>query len=83
MKLLPHPRHGNPVQHCGDGHRHGPHLLVPRPDEADLPPELQGLFRKAREKIRFVQRVPHLCVRPERLSAWFAHFRLLHEETPG
>jgi hypothetical protein len=21
--------------------------------------------------------------RPERLSAWFAHFRLLHEETPG
>ncbi len=52
--------------------------------EADLPPELQGLFRKAREKIGFVPNVFRTyAFRPERLSAWFAHFRLLHEETPG
>ena len=56
----------------------------PVPDEADLPPELQGLFRKAREKIGFVPNVFRTyAFRPERLSAWFAHFRLLHEETPG
>ena len=56
----------------------------PVPDEADLPPELQGLFRKARERIGFVPNVFRTyAFRPERLSAWFAHFRMLHEETPG
>ena len=56
----------------------------PVPDEADLPPDLQGLFRKARERIGFVPNVFRTyAFRPERLSAWFAHFRLLHEETPG
>ena len=56
----------------------------PVPDESDLPPELQGLFRKARERIGFVPNVFRTyAFRPERLSAWFAHFRLLHEETPG
>jgi uncharacterized peroxidase-related enzyme len=56
----------------------------PVPDEADLPPELQGLFRAARERIGFVPNVFRTyAFRPERLSAWFAHFRLLHEETPG
>ena len=29
----------------------------PVPDEADLPPELQGLFRAARERIGFVPNV--------------------------
>ena len=54
------------------------------PDEADLPPELQGLFRAARERIGFVPNVFRTyAFRPERLSAWFAHFRMLHEETPG
>jgi alkylhydroperoxidase family enzyme len=56
----------------------------PVPDEADLPPELQGLFRAARERIGFVPNVFRTySFRPERLSAWFAHFRMLHEETPG
>jgi len=56
----------------------------PVPDEADLPPELQGLFRAARERIGFVPNVFRTyAFRPERLSAWFAHFRMLHEETPG
>ena len=56
----------------------------PVPDEADLPPELQGLFRAARERIGFVPNVFRTyAFRPERLSAWFAHFRKLHEETPG
>src|SRR3954464_2051587 len=56
----------------------------PVPDEPDLPPELQGLFRAARERIGFVPNVFRTyAFRPERLSAWFAHFRMLHEETPG
>src|SRR5215213_6963634 len=56
----------------------------PVPDEADLPPDLQGLFRAARERIGFVPNVFRTyAYRPERVSAWFAHFKLLHEATPG
>jgi uncharacterized peroxidase-related enzyme len=56
----------------------------PVPDEAELPADLQGLFRAARERIGFVPNVFRTyAFRPERLSAWFAHFRLLHEPTPG
>jgi len=56
----------------------------PVPDEADLPPDLQGLFRAARERVGFVPNVFRTyAYRPERLSAWFSHFRLLHEATPG
>src|SRR3712207_8205453 len=53
----------------------------PVPDEADLPPELQGLFRAARERIGFVPNVFRAySFRPERLSAWFAHFRAVMED---
>jgi uncharacterized peroxidase-related enzyme len=56
----------------------------PVPDEHELPADLQGLFRAARERIGFVPNVFRTyAYRPERLSAWFAHFRLLHEPTPG
>lgn len=56
----------------------------PVPEESELPEDLQGLFRAARERIGFVPNVFRTyAYRPERLSAWFAHFRLLHEETPG
>ncbi len=56
----------------------------PVPEESELPADLQGLFRAARERIGFVPNVFRTyAYRPERLSAWFAHFRLLHEETPG
>jgi uncharacterized peroxidase-related enzyme len=56
----------------------------PVPDEADLPADLQGLFRAARERIGFVPNVFKVyAYKPERLSAWFAHFRLLHEPSPG
>jgi len=52
----------------------------PVPPEADLPQSLQGLFAKARERLGFVPNVFRVwSFRPERLSAWFAHFRLLHE----
>ncbi len=41
----------------------------PVPDEADLPPELQGLFRAARERIGFVPNVFRTyAFRPERLT---------------
>jgi uncharacterized peroxidase-related enzyme len=56
----------------------------PVPDEADLPKELQGLFRAARERIGFVPNVFRAySFRPERLSAWFAHFRSVMEASPG
>lgn len=54
----------------------------PVPPEDSLPENLQGLFRKARERIGFVPNVFRVfSFRPERLSAWFAHFKQLHEPT--
>lgn len=54
----------------------------PVPDEADLPDGLRGLFGKAREALGFVPNVFRVySFRPERLSAWFTHFRSLHEPT--
>ena len=54
----------------------------PVPDEDDLPSGLQGLFAKARERLGFVPNVFRVySFRPERLSAWFTHFRQLHEPT--
>jgi uncharacterized peroxidase-related enzyme len=51
----------------------------PVPDEADLPDRLRGLFGKARETLGFVPNVFRVwAFRPERLSAWFEHFRSLH-----
>src|SRR5437763_5299288 len=56
----------------------------PVPDEAELSSGLQGLFAKARERLGFVPNVFRVySFRPERLSAWFAHYRQLHEPTAG
>jgi uncharacterized peroxidase-related enzyme len=56
----------------------------PVPDEQELPGDLQGLFAKARERLGFVPNVFRVwAYRPERLSAWFAHFRQLHRPTEG
>jgi uncharacterized peroxidase-related enzyme len=56
----------------------------PVPDEDQLPAGLKGLFAKARERIGFVPNVFRVyAFRPERLSAWFNHFRQLHEPTDG
>lgn len=54
----------------------------PVPGEDELPEDLRGLFRKARERVGFVPNVFRAySYRPERLSAWFAHYRQLHEPT--
>ena len=54
----------------------------PVPNEDQLPENLRGLFAKARERIGFVPNVFRVySFRPERLSAWFAHYRQLHEPT--
>jgi uncharacterized peroxidase-related enzyme len=54
----------------------------PVPDEDELPGDLCGLFRKARDKIGFVPNVLRAySFRPERLRAWFAHYKQLHEPT--
>ena len=56
--------------------------FFPVPEPADLPENLQGLFAKAQETIGFVPNVFRvMSFRPERLSAWFTHFRSLHEPT--
>jgi uncharacterized peroxidase-related enzyme len=58
----------------------GSHFEVP--DEAELPEGLRKLFAKARERLGFVPNVFRVySYRPERLSAWFAHYRQLHEPT--
>ena len=54
----------------------------PVPDETELPSDLQRLFAKARERLGFVPNVFRVySFRPQRLSAWFAHYRQLHEPT--
>jgi len=56
----------------------------PVPEESELAPELRGLFAKARERLGFIPNVFRVyAFRPQRLSAWFSHFRQLHEPTPG
>jgi uncharacterized peroxidase-related enzyme len=56
----------------------------PVPDEQQLPSDLQRLFAKARERLGFVPNVFRVyAYRPQRLSAWFTHFRSLHEPTDG
>src|SRR6202020_3139312 len=52
------------------------------PAEAQLPEGLAKLFARARERLGFVPNVFRVyAFRPERLSAWFAHYRQLHERT--
>src|SRR5579864_2985867 len=54
------------------------------PAESELPEGLRKLFAKARERLGFVPNVFRVyAFRPERLSAWFAHYRQLHEPTPN
>ncbi|MQA84864.1 MAG: peroxidase-related enzyme [Streptosporangiales bacterium] len=56
--------------------------FFPAPEESELPENLRKLFAKARENLGFVPNVFHsYAYRPERLSAWFAHYRQLHEPT--
>ena len=56
----------------------------PVPEETELPDDLRGLFRKARERIGFVPNVFRAySFRPERLRAWFTHYKQLHEPTPN
>jgi uncharacterized peroxidase-related enzyme len=54
----------------------------PVPGEEQLPENLRGLFNKAKGKIGFVPNVFRVySFRPERFSAWFAHYKQLHEPT--
>lgn len=56
----------------------------PVPEEDAVAPELEGLFAKLRERLGFVPNVFRVyAFRPRRLSAWFGHFRQLHEATEG
>jgi uncharacterized peroxidase-related enzyme len=54
----------------------------PVPDEAELPADLQKLFRTAQERIGLVPNVFRVySFRPDRLRAWFTHFKDLHVPT--
>lgn len=56
----------------------------PVTSESAPPEQLRGLFRTLRETQGFVPNVFRVyAYRPKRLSAWFAHLKLLHEPTPG
>jgi uncharacterized peroxidase-related enzyme len=56
--------------------------FFPVPDESTLPDRIQSLFAKARERLGFLPNVfANYSVRPERFSAWFAHYQQLHEPT--
>ena len=56
--------------------------FFPIPEESALPEGLRKLFGKARERMGFVPNVFRVySYRPERFSAWFNHFKLLHEPT--
>ena len=72
------------LQHCGDGHRHGSHLLVPRPRRGRPPARAAGPVPQGAREIGFVPNVFRTyAFRPERLSAWFAHFRCCTRRRPG
>lgn len=54
----------------------------PVPAEADLAPDLQRLFATARERTGVVPNVFRVyAFRPDRLRAWFTHFKALHVPT--
>ena len=70
------------VEHISRKEAGVPISWFPVPEESELPEGLQGLFRKACESIGFVPNVFRAySFRPERLSAWFNHYKLLHEPT--
>ena len=70
------------VEHISRKGTGTPISWFPVPEESELPEDLQGLFRKARENLGFVPNVFRAySFRPERLSAWFNHYKLLHEPT--
>jgi uncharacterized peroxidase-related enzyme len=54
----------------------------PVPAEDEVHESLRGLFRKAKERVGFVPNVFRVySYRPERLTAWFGHYKQLHEPT--
>ncbi|MEO6886473.1 MAG: peroxidase-related enzyme [Jatrophihabitantaceae bacterium] len=56
--------------------------FFPAIEENGLPDSLRSLFGKARERIGFLPNVFRgYAYRPERFSAWFAHYKQLHEPT--
>ncbi|MGH3321105.1 MAG: peroxidase-related enzyme [Streptosporangiaceae bacterium] len=56
--------------------------FFPAPDESELPERLRKLFAKARQNLGFVPNVfRSYAYRPERFSAWFDHYKQLHEPT--
>jgi uncharacterized peroxidase-related enzyme len=54
----------------------------PIPDAEDLPEDLSKLFAKARSTLGFVPNVFRAyAFRPDRMRAWFSHFKQLHVPT--
>lgn len=54
----------------------------PVPDDGDLPEDLAKLFAKAQANLGFVPNVFRaFAYRPDRMRAWFSHFKQLHVPT--
>ncbi|HZY64896.1 MAG TPA: hypothetical protein VFE21_03345 [Rubrobacteraceae bacterium] len=70
------------VEHISGKGSAVPVSWFPVPEEDELPESLRGLFNTARETVGFVPNVFRAySYRPERLSAWFNHYKQLHEPT--
>jgi uncharacterized peroxidase-related enzyme len=58
--------------------------LFPIPDDSELPEDLGKLFAKAKANLGFVPNVFRTyAYRPDRMRAWFSHFKQLHVPTEG
>lgn len=70
------------MSESGDITEGQPGGFFPIPPAEELPEDLQKLFAKARENLGFVPNVFRAySFRPDRLRAWFAHFKSLHVPT--
>jgi uncharacterized peroxidase-related enzyme len=62
----------------------GPISWFPVAAETSWPPDIAGLALRLKAKLGFVPNVLSAYAwRPDRFRAWFAHFRQLHEPSPG
>lgn len=64
------------------GNNRNKERFFPTVEDDAVPEQLQKLFQAAERELGFVPNVfRSLGYRPERMSAWFAHYRQLHEPT--
>ncbi len=83
MQGLPYAANAAIVSDTVSGMHDDPDISwYPIPDDEDLPDDLGKLFGKARQNLGFVPNVFRaFAYRPDRMRAWFSHFKQLHVPT--